>query len=201
MRLWLTAGFAVLWLLVLAILSRAKLPAWRFLWGSMGLFILLVVLVQPVATQPLARAVSAVAGVVGSIGDTFTAYFKYGIIFIKTATGSLTLTVDFECSGIIEIMAFLSLLTFFDVYSRLEKVIVGIAGSAAILLFNALRIVIICLSVHFFGVGAYHVAHTIVGRLFFYGFSVLLYFYVFTKPQVVKMKVGSFSYEHNKQDI
>lgn len=190
-----------LWLFVLAALRRAKLNAWHFLWGSAGVFILMMLIVQPVAAQPLARVVSALAGVVGGIGDTFTAYFKYGIIFINTATGSLTLTVDFECSGIIEIMAFLSLLLFFDVYTPLEKVIVAISGFAAILFFNAMRIVLICLSVHFFGMGAYHLMHAIVGRLFFYTFSVVLYFYVFTKPQIIKMKVGSFSYEHHHADL
>lgn len=193
--------FIALWIFVLRALKKAKLQWWYFLVGSMGLFILMMVFVRPIATQPLARVVSGMAGVVGSIGDTFTAYYKYGIIFIRTATGSLTLTVDFECSGIIEIMAYLSLLLFFDVYTPVEKAIVGISGFAAIMLFNAMRIVIICLSVHFFGIEAYHVTHTIIGRLFFYAFSVLLYFYVFTKPQIIKMKVGSFSYEHSKQDI
>lgn len=193
----LIACLAALWLFVLAALSRAELNAWRFLWGSAGVFVLLLLLVMPVATQPLARVVAGLAGVVGSIGDTFTTYFKYGILFINTPDGSLTLTVDFECSGIIEIMAFVSLLAFFDVYTLLEKVIVALSGVSAIIFFNAMRIAIICLSVHFFGVGAYYLMHAIVGRLFFYGFSIVLYFYVFTKPQIIKMKVGSFSYEHH----
>lgn len=188
------------WLFVLRALTKAELHAWHFLWGSMGLFVILMITVQPVLTQPLARSVSALAGIVGNIGHTFTAYFKYGIIFITTNTGSLTLTVDFECSGIIEIMAFECLLAFFDVYTTPEKIIVGIIGFCAIMLANALRIVIICLSVHFFGMAVYYIVHTFVGRLFFYGFSVLLYFYVFTKPHVIKMKVGSFAYGTTKAD-
>lgn len=186
------------WLFVLRALRKAELHAWRFLWGSMGLFVILMITVQPVLTQPLARSVSALAGIVGNIGNTFTAYFKYGIIFINTSTGSLTLTVDFECSGIIEIMAFECLLAFFDVYTTPEKIIVGIIGFCSIMLANALRIVIICLSVHFLGMGVYYIVHTFIGRLFFYGFSVLLYFYVFTKPHVIKMKVGSFAYGATK---
>lgn len=68
----------------------------------------------------------------------------------------------------------------------------------AIMLCNALRIVMICMSVYFWGMGAYYVVHTFIGRIFFYVLSVYLYFYVFTKPQVIKMKVGSFSYGNNK---
>ena len=111
----------VLWLYMLWVLRRAELHAWRFLWGSMGLFIILMLTVQPWLTQPLARCVSAMSGFVGRLTGAYTAYFKYGILFIPTAESSVTLQVDFECSGIIEIMAFLSLLAFFSVYRGSEK--------------------------------------------------------------------------------
>ena len=137
------------------------------------------------------------AGFVGNISHTFTSYFKYGIIFIETVTGAITLQIDFECSGIVEIMAFVSLLLFFDVYTKYEKILVGILGFAYIMLANAFRIIIICEIVHFGGTSAYYVAHTFIGRIFFYVLSVLLYFYVFTKPQVVKMKVGDFKYDNH----
>lgn len=91
-------------------------------------------------------------------------------------------------------MAFLSLLVFFRVYSVPERVIVGIMGVWYIMLANALRIIIICEMIHFIGIDVYYMAHTIVGRLVFYALSVLLYFYVFTKPQIIRMKIGRFSY-------
>lgn len=191
---------AALWFYLLRVFRRAELHAWRFLWGSMGLFVLLMLGVQPWLTHPLARYVCGLAGVVGRLTGTFTAYFKYGILYIPVAGNSVTLQVDFECSGIIEIMAFLSLLAFFNVYRASEKVLVGIIGFAYIMLCNALRITIICLSVRLLGVDAYYIAHTFVGRIVFYLFSVWLYFYVFTKPQVVQMKVGRFSYELPKTD-
>ena len=46
----------------------------------------------------------------------------------------------------------------------------------------------------------YYIAHTYVGRIFFYAATIVLYFYVFTKSQVVRMKVGSFSYDKEKTD-
>ncbi|MGN0160942.1 MAG: exosortase family protein XrtG [Lachnospiraceae bacterium] len=187
----------LVWLYVLHVLTKAEILAWRFLWGSLGLFLLLMVYLRPVLTQPLAQAVSAMAGFVGDLTGTFTAYFKYGILFIETVTGAITLQMDFECSGIIEILAFLSLLLFFDVYTRYEKIFVGIIGFAYIMLSNALRVILICEMVHFGGNSAYYLAHTFVGRFFFYALSVLLYFFVFTKPQIVKMKVGVFTYDHD----
>lgn len=187
-----------LWLYIISVTHRAKLHAWEFLIGSLGLFGIMMMTIQPVLTMPLARCVSALAGVVGNITGRFTAYFKYGIIFIHTGVSSITLLIDFECSGIIEIMAFLSLLAFFNVYNISEKIMVGIGGFCYIMVCNALRIVLICLSVHFFGMGAYYVVHTFIGRIFFYALSVWLYFYVFTKPQIIKMKVGNFAYGSDK---
>lgn len=191
-------GVIAVWLYLLHVLTRAELHAWRFMWGSMGLFVILMVWVQPILSQPLARCVAALAGVVGNLTGTFTAYFKYGIIFVSTGIGSVTMQIDFECSGIIEIMAFLCLLIFFKVYSPVERIMVGLIGFAYIMLCNALRIIIICLSVHWGGMSAYYVAHTFIGRIIFYFFSVVLYFYVFTKPQIFQMKVGNFSYGDHK---
>lgn len=187
------------WLYLLRILRKAGLNAWRFLAGCLGLFIMLTVWVQPVLTMPLARLVSAISGFVGDLTGAYSAYYKYGIIFISTAEGSVSLQIDMECSGIIEVCAFLSLLLFFDVYNRSEKVLVGIFGISYLILCNAVRITVICMSVRLFGPSAYYIVHTFIGRILFYLLSILLYFYAFTKPQVIRMKVGIITYGHSPE--
>lgn len=182
------------WLYLLRTTDRAKLPFWHFITGAVGLFLFMMVLIRPVLTQPLARAVAAMAGLIGNLTDTFTPFFRYGILFVESAGGAITLQIDFECSGIVEIMAFLALLVFFRVYTIPERIIVGIGGTLYIMLANALRILIICEMIHFLGTDVYYAAHTIIGRLVFYVLSVLLYFYVFTKPQIIRMQIGKFSY-------
>lgn len=186
----------VVWLYALSVLRRAGLRFWHFLVGSIGLFVLLMVFVRPWATEPLARAVAAIAGLPGSLTGTFEPYFKYGIIFVDSPAGSMTLKVDFECSGIVEIMAFESLLAFFAVYSKPERAMVGVLGALGIIFANVLRITMIALIIHFCGPESYYVAHSLFGRILFYALTVALYFYVFTKPQVVRMRVGRFNYEH-----
>lgn len=200
MRFVIAAIAAAVWLYFLHVFKKANLKAWHFIVGTLGLFTLLMVVAVPCLTMPLARSVASIAGLFGSLTGWFEPYFKYGMIFIRTGTEALSLRVDFECSGIIEILAFECLLIFFDVYSRAEKVITGIIGFCVIMLLNAARIVLICTIVHFFGTGAFFVAHTYIGRIFFYVFTVLLYFYVFTRPQVTRMKVGRTSYGHFKKD-
>ncbi len=153
--------------------------------------------VRPWATQPLAQTVAAIAGLPGRLTGTFEAYFKYGVLFVDSAAGAMTLRIDFECSGIVEIMAFVSLLAFFEVYNRSERLLVGIFGSAAIILANVIRIILIAEIIHFGGAGYYYVAHSLIGRLVFYALTVALYFYIFTKPQIVRMRVGTFTYERD----
>lgn len=188
------AVLAVVWWYLLRVTDRAKLDFWHFVIGSAGLFLFLIALVQPVLTKPLARLVAAVGGLFGSLTHTFAAFFRYGVLFIQSPQGAMTLQIDFECSGIIEILAFLSLLLFFRVYTRNQRAIVGLVGTVAIILANVLRIIVICEMIYFLGPNAYYVAHSLVGRFVFYGLTVLLYFYVFTKPQIVSMKVGIFKY-------
>ena len=55
------------WLYVLSVTHRAKLHAWEFIIGSLGLFTILMMTVQPVLTMPLARCVAAMAGIVGAL--------------------------------------------------------------------------------------------------------------------------------------
>lgn len=185
------------WLYLLRVLDRAELNFWHFVVGSIGLFLFMMVLVRPIMTKPLGQGVAAIAGLVGALTGTFSAYFRYGILFVQAVGGTITLQIDFECSGIIEIMAFLSLLIFFRVYTRWERVFLAISGTIFIMLANALRVIVICEMIHFLGPNVYYIAHTIMGRVVFYVLSILLYFYIFTKPQIVRMKIGKFNYENH----
>ena len=187
-----------IWLINLRIFYRVQNQAAFITVGMLGMFVLMMVFVRPWATQPLARIVAALAGFVGRLTGTFTPFFKYGILFVATKSGSITLQIDFECSGIIEIMVYLSILTFYRVYSVSERAILSAVGFIYIIVANALRIIIIATMIHFGGEDMYYIAHTYVGRIFFYAATIILYFYVFTKSQVVRMKVGSFSYDKEK---
>ena len=191
------AVLAVIWFYLLHVLKKAKLFFWRFIIGSAGLFVFLMFFVMPYATTPMSQAVAGIAGVFGRLFGFFTAYYKYSVIFVESARESLTLTIDFECSGVIEVFAYLSLLVFFNVYSVREKWIVGAAGTAFLIMANVLRVVVICTIIHFFGNASYYVAHTYIGRILFYALSVALYFYVFTKSQILRQKVGGFTYDRD----
>ena len=186
----------ILWIYVLSIFKRAKLNFWYYLTGSIGSFLFMMFYLKPLLTMPLARAVAALAGLVGELTGLFTAYFKYGIIFVESGFGAMTLQIDFECSGIIEIFAYLALLIFYNVFDRVERFLYAIIGVLYVIVANAIRIVVICGVIHTYGPSSYFIAHTLVGRIVFYVLSIMLYFYVFTKSQVLRMKIGKFTYGH-----
>lgn len=189
--------FFGVWIYILIVLYRSKLDFWKFCWGSVGLFVLMMVWIQPIVTAPLTKAVASVAGIVGNLTKLYSSYFQYGMLFIANGSSSISLYINYECSGIIEIMAFTALLWFFSVYTFYEKIVLNIAGFIWIFAANVLRIFVICLLIYFFGNSIFYFAHTIFGRLVFYILSIVLYYYVFTKSHVVRQKVGNFRYDLN----
>lgn len=193
---------AIIWIYILTVLSRAKLTFFKFLTGSVGLFVLLMITVQGYVTIPLSKAVAASTGIIGSLTGMFYSYYQYSLIFIEHGINSISLYIDYECSGIIELMSFSALLWFFPLYSTIEKLVIDITGILWIFASNVLRLTLICMLVYFFGNDIFFFAHAIFGRIIFYGLSIMLYFYVFTRPQVIKQKVGKFSYGiHSPENI
>ncbi|MDD6406219.1 MAG: exosortase family protein XrtG [Clostridiales bacterium] len=191
----------VLWIYALTVLKRGKLDFWYFIVGSVGLFIYALIVVEPVVLAPLQKAVSAVAGMFGDMTGIYESYFNKNIIFISTGDTNLSMYIDYECSGIIEILAFLALLWFFPLYHTYEKIVLSVSGTAIIFASNVLRIFVICLIIYVFGGSAYFIAHTIIGRLVFYACTVALYFFVFTKSQIIRQKVGGFKFDVHNADV
>lgn len=198
---WLIIVSFIIWLYILTVFHRGNLNFFQYLWGSVGLFVFMCIFVQPAVTEILKQYVTSAVGLIGKITGICEAYYESSIIFIprQSALTSISLYIDYECSGIIEMMAFISLLAFFQVYDVGQRIIISFIGCVSIFFFNVIRIVVICAIIARFGSGSYYIAHTIVGRLVFYVLSILLYYYVFTKQQIIKQKIGGFSYaEHNK---
>lgn len=191
--------FVIIWVYVISIFQRKKQSFFFFFIGGVGLFILCFVVLEPVLTAPLAKLVCYLTGLVGRLTGIFSAYASYGILFIEAEKGPVSLYVDFECAGLIEILVYLSLLVFFQAYNWKEKLGVGILGVLGILAANVLRLTVICVMIHVGGNDIYYLAHTIVGRMVFYLFAISLYFYVFTRRQIRQQRIGEFSY-NDKND-
>lgn len=192
----------VVWIYILAALYRSRLNFFQFLWGSVGTFIFLMMWVQPVVIMPLSRLVTSVTGLVGSWTGMFEVNYAYSFIFINYSGESISLYIDYECSGIVEMMAFVSMLLFYQVYNVGQRIAISGAGCVFILFANVVRLLVICTMTYFGGSDIYYIAHTIVGRIVFYVLSIGLYYYVFTHSQIIRQKIGGVRYaEHSGGNV
>lgn len=192
----------ILWVYFLRVFKKAKTGYFYFIVGSVGLFIIMMVALQPIVLTPLTKLVASATGVVGDVTGLFETYQDYSVMFVTTPSNNaaMSLYIDYECSGIIEMMAFVSLLMFFRIYTVGQRCVIAVVGCVSIFMFNVIRIFIICMSIYFWGSDAYYVAHTIVGRILFYILSVCLYYYVFTRAHIIRQRIGGFSYARNNDD-
>lgn len=191
----------VVWVYLLSVFYRGKMGFFYFIFGSIGSFFFLMLYLKPILMPVLVQLVTSVTGIMGKGTGLFEAYRDYSILFIESPKdgGALSLYIDFECSGIIEILVFISLLAFFQVYGIWQRIVIGAIGCVVIFFSNVTRIFIICVMIRIWGNEVYYLAHTLIGRIVFYIFAVLLYYFVFTKAQIVRQKVGGFSYAQNNK--
>ncbi len=187
----------LVWIYLLSVFTRGKLYFYQFIWGSVGLFVFMMMWIQPVAIQPLTNLVCSAAGVAGRMTGFYESYSEYSMLFVQHGSEAISLCIDYECSGIIEMMAYVSMLAFFRVYDWMQRIILSVLGCMMIFFANIIRLFVIGTTIYYFGNDAYYIAHTIVGRIIFYALSVILYYYIFTKSQIVKQKIGGFHYAKN----
>ena len=183
----------------LTVLKRARLAFFYFLIGSVGLFCFLMICASDDLTAPLTSEVCAAVGIIGQLSHLYASYSQYSILFISSQGSHISMFVDFECSGVIEMMAYVSLLLFYPVYDVLEKIYISILGVVWIFMSNAIRVLSICFMVYLFGGGVFYLAHAVVSRMIFYSLSIILYFLVFTRTQIIRQRVGGFSYGNNSK--
>lgn len=184
----------IVWIYLITVFTRAKLYFFKFVVGSVGLFFFMMVILQPYLVNVLSRSVAAASGIMGDVTGCYQAFYQYSLILIQSGGSAISMYIDYECSGVIEILAFTALLWFFPLYNTLEKIMYNIIGVVWIFLANIIRIFIICVLVYYYGNNIFYFAHTIFGRIVFYALSIILYFYVFTRSQIKRQKVGNVLY-------
>jgi len=174
----------IVWLYIISVLKRAHLSAYYFIAGSVGLFFILIALGNPYWVWFMTHLVINGVATLGDLTHWCRVFTKYGIVYIDNSVNPVTMSIDYECSGIIETTAFIGLLAFFPTYSRQEKNFYLIVGIVWIYLANVMRLMLVVSLVYFGGAGWYFMAHTLLGRLFFYVLVIVLYYNVFTYSQL-----------------
>lgn len=185
MNLKILLGIA-LWIYGLSVLKRARLSAFYFIVGSAGLFFILTAISRPYWVWFFTHAVIHGVALFTELTNWGQIMFKMGLVYINNGGNPVIMSIDYECSGIIETCAFVSLVVFYPAYQRREKVFYGVFGLLYIYLINVLRLNIVIAIVHFGGGESFFLAHSVIGRLIFYVLVIVLYYNVFTYSQLAR---------------
>ena len=192
---WLIVLLGGAWLYVLSVLKRIGWSAAYVVLGVVGTFFIIISLANNNVISFLMRLNTSGAGVVGMLTGFYTVAPTLGIIHIVSGQSAINLFITYECSALIELAAYIALL-FFPFFKNLQQRLKLLGfGVIYLLLANMLRLTVTALIIHFLGLPSLIWAHVIVGRLIFYVLTIILYFYVFTRSQVLHIKIGRFDFK------
>ncbi len=104
------------------------------------------------------------------------------LILAQSPNGSMILKLGIECSGILELGVLIGLLLFYPAFHWQEKIFKLIFGVAVTYAINIARMLLIVGFVWWLGPDWTYVGHAVVGRLFFFVLTMVLYWFILTKP-------------------
>lgn len=193
---WLIVLLGGAWLYVLSVLKRIGWSAAYVVLGVVETFFIIISLANNNVISFLMRLNTSGAGVVGMLTGFYTVAPTLGIIHIVSGQSAINLFITYECSALIELAAYIALVLFFPFFKNLQQRLKLLGfGVIYLLLANMLRLTVTALIIHFLGLPSLIWAHVIVGRLIFYVLTIILYFYVFTRSQVLHIKIGRFDFK------
>jgi exosortase family protein len=111
-------------------------------------------------------------------------YLPPNAFIFRDPTGWSIFGIGFECSSLIEISVLIALLIFYPGYSRESKIRYAFIGATMTYMANLIRMLLIIYIVSVFGKSTIYLAHAIIGKLVFFLFVILLYWYLLTRPTV-----------------
>lgn len=184
---------ALLWLPAVIILRRHRIWIFYYILGAVGFTFFLILLLRGsfVEYQMEYQAGMVLQSLLGFLNiKTFVFDKAPGtlLVLIEVDNSWTTINIDIESSGILETCIFLGLTLFFPLNSQARRVLYSLAGIVSIYVINIIRLVLIITIIHWGGRNMIFVAHTLLGRLFFFFLIIALYWYVFTVPSLKKAR-------------
>ncbi len=180
----------IAWFLVFLVFKNSKMYFLKFLAGSVGVFTICMIFFMPYLEGALNLLISNTLAIIGRGIRIFEVFKDNSIISIDTKDGIVAMVINYECSGVIEMLVFTSLAFFFPFGGFTRKSLSLIFGNIYIFASNIIRILFIAGAVKLLGASSYYLVHTLLARILFFGLTVLLYYYTFTSTQLKYQKVG-----------
>ena len=185
-------GF-VIWLGITVFFRRYRVWPFYFIWGAVGFtFVLILLLRGTFLEYQMEYQTGLLLHHFFKLFDVTTYVFDKApgtlLVLIKIDSSWTTIDIDIESSGLLETCILLGLVLFFPAFNLLEKTLFSFAGVCAVYAINLLRLVLVISMIHWGGRSLNFVSHTLLGRLLFFALVIALYWRIFTKPSLKKVR-------------
>lgn len=181
--------YVVLTVWIAGYLFFRRAHAWllAYMLGTIGFTLLMVYALRGSPVESFIERSSALAAhyVCEAVNIPTKVFFNAPgtllVLIVYQEVGWTAVEIDIECSGLLEFTVFTGLVLFFNGFTwkyRAKVLPLGLIGTFAM---NIVRISIIVATIHLGGKNAIYIAHTVVGRAFFFIMVIALYWYVFTR--------------------
>ena len=195
MNLILLSLIGILWLLSIIFFKRFRIWILYYLVGTVGFAYILVGLFthvfnfEPLVAHSIALEIHDLLNFVAIPTEIFQhAPGTLLVLVVPQKVGWTALQIGVESSGLLEISVLVSLVTFYPLWSWHKKMVLAVIGAAFTWLANVARMLIIVLMLHFFGNGVLFLAHTFIGKAFFFFVTIGIYWFLVTTNSLTEIK-------------
>ncbi len=102
------------------------------------------------------------------------------VMVITQRTGWTALQIGVESSGLLEMSVLTSLVLFYPNWRVSNRFRLALIGNGLTWIANIIRMFLIAVMLHYLGKDALLIAHSLVGRIFFFLFTIGIYWYLIT---------------------
>lgn len=185
--------WAVIWLAMLLFFRINRIWVFYYILGVVGGTILIIIALRgsfveyslESYTGYLLNQILYIAGIKSYIFDNSPGTILVLLDIDNTWT---TIGIDIECSGLLESCVFVGLLVFYPAFSIIGRTFYLALGIVSIYLINIVRLLVIVSIITNFGRDSIYIAHTLFGRIVFFGLVIIVYWYVFTRASLIKIR-------------
>jgi exosortase family protein XrtG len=186
MNIWLV-GLFIIWIGGVIFLRYYRVWLFYYILGTVGsaYWFSLVVRnawgVEPTLAHSVAQTVHSISNFLGIPTLIFTG--APGVLLVLVVVqeiGWTVLQIGVESSGLLEISVLISLIAFYPGFSVPRKAITVLVGVIATWIANVMRILVIVVMLNQFGKDILVLAHTYIGKVVFFAFTIWIYWLLIT---------------------
>ncbi|MGL4763099.1 MAG: exosortase family protein XrtG [Sarcina sp.] len=196
-KLFIFAFCLLFWCYLFRMFHKLNMIAFKFFTGSIGFFLITLIFFNKYLEIILNKILFFLLNLITNLTNLFGSFSDVNTVLINTNTGIISMNLTYECSGVIEILVFISLALFFPFRTRLKKLLLTISGFFALVIANVLRIMFIASISKVFGIESYLLTHIFFARILFFILTISIYYVIFTKVHLKEYIFGGVTIEQS----